>query len=273
MVFESLINPIKAEKRPWKMLFIGIIYTSVAIILSLYIFREYSSLVMIFLTMLPSVPLIYSAIKMEEKKDTEYHEEKFLIKEHGKVLAFYVFLFFGMVISFALWYAFLPVDLSSLLFQTQIKEIQEIHEINLRTGNAISLFSAFSKILMNNVWVLIFSLLFSFIYCIGGIFILAWNASIIGTAIGIFIKNSIHSYFLSVPLGLLRYSIHGIPEITAYFVAGLSGGLISIAVVRHGVGSEKFARVFVDSLNLIIISVVILIIAGLLEVFVTPIIF
>ena len=69
MVFESLINPIKAEKRPWEMLFIGMIYSSFAIILSLFIFREDASLVMIFLTTLAAVPLIYGAIKIEEKKD------------------------------------------------------------------------------------------------------------------------------------------------------------------------------------------------------------
>jgi hypothetical protein len=34
MVFESLINPIKAEKKPWEMFFIGIVYSSVAVILS-----------------------------------------------------------------------------------------------------------------------------------------------------------------------------------------------------------------------------------------------
>ena len=99
MVFESLINPVKAKKRPWEMVFIGIVYSSVAVILSLFIFREYASLVIIFLTVLASVPLMYGAIKMEEKKDTELKEERFLIKEHGKALSFFMFLFFGFVVN------------------------------------------------------------------------------------------------------------------------------------------------------------------------------
>jgi uncharacterized membrane protein SpoIIM required for sporulation len=68
----------------------------------------------------------------------------------------------------------------------------------------------------------------------------------------------------------LRYLVHGIPEIAAYFVAALGGGIISIAMIKHGFGKKQFWRVMRDSLDLIIISIVILIIASVLEVFLTP---
>jgi len=96
MVLESIINPLKAEKEPWEMLVIGFIYCSVAILLSLWIFEGNASLVMVFLTVLASVPLMYSTIKMEEEKDLKMEEEKALIKEHGKALSFFVFLFLGI---------------------------------------------------------------------------------------------------------------------------------------------------------------------------------
>jgi len=48
-------------------------------------------------------------------------------------------------------------------------------------------------------------LLFSLVFGAGAIFILAWNASVIAGAIGIFTKQSL----LEIPIGLARYMIHG----------------------------------------------------------------
>jgi uncharacterized membrane protein SpoIIM required for sporulation len=273
MVFESLVNPINAEKRPWEMIFIGFIYSSIAVVLGMFIFREYASLVIIFLTVLASVPLMYGAVKMEEKKDLELKEEKFLIKEHGKALSFFMFLFFGFVLSFALWYIFLPSDLTQAIFQAQIKEIEYVQNIDI-TGNAFNVMGVFSSIFFNNVLVMVFALLFAFFYGVGSIFILTWNASILGAAIGNFVSQSVGmSYFASIPMGIMRYSIHGIPEMLAYFMAGLAGSIISIAITRHDFGSGKFKHVLVDSLDMIFLAVFVLFIAALLEVFVTPLFF
>jgi uncharacterized membrane protein SpoIIM required for sporulation len=275
MVFESLINPIKAEKRPWEMLFIGVIYSSFAILLSLFIFMEDASLVMIFLTTLACVPLIYGAIKIEEKKDIAYGDERFLIKEHGKALSFFMFLFIGFVLSFLLWYVFLPADSADTLFQTQLRDIKRVEVASYGAmGNAVNVFSTFGKIFLNNMRVMVFSLLFSFFYGFGAIFILTWNSSVIGAAIGSFIRNSAGGFTAAaVGFGMVRYLVHGLPEILAYFMAGLAGGIISIAIIRHDFGGEKFKHVLVDSVDLVIGAIALLFVAALLEVFVTPLFF
>jgi len=59
----------------------------------------------------------------------------------------------------------------------------------------------------------------------------------------------------------------------AYFTAGLAGGIISIAVIKHDFGSKKFTHVLIDSLDLIVISLVILLIAAFIEVHITPSLF
>ena len=92
MVLESLVNPLKAERQPYEMFFIGLLYASIAIFLSIWIFKEYSSLVMVFLTVFACVPLMYSTLKLEEKKDIEITGERRLLREHGKALKFFVFL-------------------------------------------------------------------------------------------------------------------------------------------------------------------------------------
>ena len=89
MVLESLVNPIKAERQPYEMFFIGLLYASIAIFLSIWIFKEYSSLVMVFLTVFAAVPLMYNTLKLEEKKDIEISGERKLLREHGKALKFF----------------------------------------------------------------------------------------------------------------------------------------------------------------------------------------
>jgi uncharacterized membrane protein SpoIIM required for sporulation len=278
MVFESLISPLKAERKPWEMFFVGALYSSVAILLSLFVFkREDSSLVMIFLTVLACTHLMYGAIKMEERKEMEYTERKFLFKQHERSLMFFVFLFLGFVVSYSIWYIALPGEMSEALFATQIREIRQVQEVSTDiTGHAIGDVMSFSEIFLNNMRVLVFCILFAFFYGVGAIFILTWNASIIGAAVGNFVLVTIGTklhYLAALPLGLLRYSIHGIPEIFAYFMAGLAGGIISVAIIRHDLMSPKFKQIVRDSLDLVVASVLVLFVAALLEVYVTPLVF
>ena len=67
--------------------------------------------------------------------------------------------------------------------------------------------------------------------------------------------------------------IHGVPEIGAYFIGALAGGIISISVIRHDMKTERFWTILQDSLNLVIAAVVVLFIAALIEVFITPVLF
>ena len=276
MVIESLVNPFKAERRPWEMFFVGMVYSSVAILLSLWVFKPHASLVMVFLTSIACIPIMYGAIKLEEKKDMEISSEKILIKEHGKALSFFIFLFLGITISFTLWYMLLPADLTNIVFSVQTKTISDIN--TQITGQATNQLTMFSKIFLNNIKVMIFCIIFAFIYGFGAIFILTWNASVIGTAIGNFVRSNVLTtnighYFEITSLGILRYMVHGVPEILAYFIAGLAAGIISIAIINHDFRSKKFQHVLLDSTDLLLLALGVLFIAALLEAFVTPILF
>lgn len=257
---------------------IGIIYAAVSIFLSLWIFEEQSSLISVFLIVIASVPLFYLTLRMEEEKDIELNEEKGILKEHSKAILFLMFLFFGVVVAYAIAYVLLPSHIVSNLFNLQQTTINKIN-------SNVSNFDVLSKIFLNNIKVLTFCILFSLFYGAGAIFILVWNGSVISTAIGNFIRESLSSYasvlgfsalakYLHVfSLGLLRYSIHGIPEIAAYFIASLAGGIFSVAIVRHDLSSKKFEKIIFDVSNLILISVTILFVAAVLEVYITPRIF
>jgi uncharacterized membrane protein SpoIIM required for sporulation len=283
MVLEYLVNPIKAEAHPKAMFFIGMLYATLGLWLGWWIFYEHASLIMVFLTTMAAIPLIYNIIKLEEKKDLTELSEKNLLKEHSKALKVFMYYFLGATMAFAFWYTLLPGHLASNLFQVQIDTV--FHIRSQVTGAAYDSFGVFSSILANNLKVLIFCTLFAFLYGIGSVFILTWNASVIGFAIGDTIKTGLYQitselhleraaqYFTVVSYGVFRYSIHGIPEILAYFIAGLAGGIISTAVIRHDFGTKKYVNIIMDSSVLLLLSLVILFLSAVLEVYVTPLFF
>jgi len=283
-MLESLLSAKKAEKKPWEMFFVGLVYVSVAVLFCLWIFQGYGGFVLVSLTMLASTILIYNIIKLEELKDKKIANEWLLLKEHSKALSFFMFLFLGFVVAFSLWYVFLPGDTASVLFKEQITTINKINTPP-EVASVIDLYATVGKIFWNNFRVLGLSLIFSLFYGMGAIFILTWNASVIGAAIGNFIRNSLSTYantlgfnsmsaYLHVlSIGLLRYLTHGVIEISAYFLAGLAGGIISVAVVRHDFMSKKFKHIISDATDLVIISIAILFLAALVEVFITPALF
>ena len=283
MVLESIINPLKAVKKPWHMFFIGGLYALVAAFLSLWIFKQHASLVMVFLTVVAAVPLMYSTMKREEKADVDLKEERKIMREHFAALEYLVFMFLGFVVAYSLLFIFLPSGIVESLFSTQTQTIQAI---NARvTGSAISASTIFGQIFFNNIKVLMFCLFFSFFYGAGAIFILTWNASVISAAIGDFVRVriadiassvgavNVFNYFHIFSLGLLRYFIHGIPEIAAYFVGGLAGGVISVAMINHDIETDRFKTIMMDALDLALLAVAILFIAALMEVFITPLFF
>jgi uncharacterized membrane protein SpoIIM required for sporulation len=238
---------------------------------------------MVFLATMAGLPLIYQMVNMEEEKDLEGYEETWLLKEHSKALKAMMWMFLGMSVAFMLWYTVLPAEQVGKLFVAQKDTINALN--GKATGYVGVDISLFMKIFMNNVRVLVFCVLFSFLYGAGALFILTWNASIIGAAMGNIARDGVSKaaevagmsgvseHFQIISYALLRYVIHGVPEIASYFVAGLAGGIISIAVIRHDVGTRKFEHVLLDSVDLLLVALLLVFVAGILEVWVTPIFF
>lgn len=298
MVLESLTTPQRAERKPWDLFFIGIIYASVGLFLAIWVFKEEASIVMVLLTVVACVPLMYNTLRLEEEKDTTIDTEKTLLKEHSRALSFFMFLFVGFCIAFSLAYIFLPESIVEAAFQTQTNTIRNINSqisgemINsgaisggIIEGEAIGGAFLFLQIFLNNFKVMLFCIFFSFFYGAGAIFILTWNASVISAAIGTFFRTHISDYASSLglvkvagyfhiySLGLLRYFVHGLPEILAYFIGGLAGGIISVAVIRHDFGTQTFRKIVRDAFDLFLLAIVVLLIAAGIEVYITPLLF
>mgnify|MGYP001590226064 CR=1 FL=1 len=283
MVVELLFNPFIVKKKPWQMFAAGFLYTFVALIISLLVFKEIAGILTIFLIVISCLPLLFTTIKNEEELDMKSTKEWILLKEHTKVLLFLIALFLGITFALTLIYLFFPQSLVDNIFKLQMEAIGRVNSTVQAdvTGNITKL-DIFVKIIFNNFKVLFFCLIFSLLYGTGAIFILAWNASVIATAMGNLIKlelartasmvgfSQLSSYLGVASFAFFRYMTHGILEIAAYFIAGLAGGIISVALIKHNLQED---RVLIDSLDLIIISIGLIVVAGIVEVYVTPVFF
>ena len=285
-MFEMLINPMKAERKPWEMFFVGAFYASVSILLVEWIFKndpvlgQAAGILVVAFTVMFSIPFMFFMFRIEETRSAQDDKGSLnLLKDHRKAIWAFLWLFAGFVIGFAFWYILLPTTESlqqqvgtyCLINQPGNEKCVESLTATEQAGPTV--FATNKErmflIIANNIYVLMFTLVFSLLFGAGVVFILAWNASVIAAAIAIFTRSDLNA----LPLALLRYFVHGIPEIAAYFVAALAGGIISFAVIKRDIGTEKFWKILQDSLNLIILSVIILFLAALLEVFITPLFF
>src|SRR3989344_5799451 len=187
MVLELLIDPLKAKKHPLWLFVLGIFFSSIAIVFSLWVFKSQASLVMVFLTVVMTVPLMYSTLVMEEKEDLKEPNETTILKQHAKALTFLSALFLGFVVGYSLWYLFLPADILQTTFNVQLDTIRSINtDLTLR-GSSVDWntgWHSFFAIFANNFKVFLFCLIFAFFFGAGSIFILAWNASVISAAVG-----------------------------------------------------------------------------------------
>jgi len=283
-MLESLIKPKEAERGPWKMFFIGLVYASLSLLLVHWFFPNdplSNGMTVVAFCVMFSLPFMYYMIKREEKQDEEIEGLHHVWKVHGDAIYAFMWLFLGFVVAFSFWHILLQnSSLLNFQIQTYCKinspgNVEKCVELYTIQGKATELTAASSKslrffaILENNVFVMIFTLIFSLLFGAGAIFVLIWNASVIAAAIGIFTQYQLSE----IPAGLARYMIHGFPEIAAYFITALAGGIFGVGAIRNGIKNKKFVHVLENAVILLFIAIVILIIAAFIEVYFTPLFF
>ena len=301
MVIESVLNPKQIQKRPIEMLIFGFIIASIGLILALWVFPSYASFAMVTFTVMATLPLMVKIMK-QEKEQQESNSKGWKILNHRYAISAIIFLFLGFLIAYTFWFLILPTNVTNKLFSIQINTITQINSpsgavvlspnatseisnvagaaaANNPSGAAIIRTISFSKIFLNNLRVLALSVLFSFIFGSGAIFILAWNASVLSVGMANTIKLTVAAsgsgsatYFSAVSFSLIKYLIHGIPEIGSYVVGGIAGGIISFMFLDYKSGfknfSQKFPNLSKNILILLVFAVILLVVAAIIEIFI-----
>src|SRR3989338_4527161 len=174
-MFEMLMKPKRAERKPWEMFFIGMLYASLSFLLVTLFFskgailRDGAGLLIVTFTVISCIPFMYYIIKLEEDKDIEIDDSGKLIKEHSKAIHALMWMFLGFVVAFSLWYLIMPEqDCNNFNFQlrtfcainnpTSYDTCLETHGVPPGTGQAAGV-DAVLGIFANNVYVLIFTII------------------------------------------------------------------------------------------------------------------
>ena len=280
MVLESLSSLQGAEKHPISLFFMAFIIASAAMMLAYRTFPESSSVLSVAFVAVAFMPIIHALFAQEETKEVDENDVPFaFISTHFDLIHMYTWIFIGLIAAYTFWFLVLPetstgcegigclLPEKSKVFSEQRlvyggitgKVVGERECFNPGTKNFPD---CFELIFTNNAWVMVLALVFSIVWGAGAIFLLAWNASVIGIFIGLEITSR------SVEAGVVRaisYLPHGIPEIMAYFLAAIAGGIISAAIAKKQFKPHEMRIVLVDTVLLIALAFVTLLIGAVIE--------
>lgn len=261
-------------KKPWLMMLYGAIYAVFSVFLALYVFPKQASVVMVFFTVMLSIVMAHKVIKYEKKTGLKKIDTGNRLKIHSRTTSFFIFLFLGYLIAFTSLVIFLPEKKLVSSFGAQIEIIKTPNEA-IR-GSPQPLLVVFNE----KFRIILLCILFSFVYGAGTVFVFAWNAALVGTAIGSIARKAISAvalkvgspnlaaYFSNVSVSLLKFLSFGIFEITGYFVVAIASGAIAIAVIRKDFKKKEFRTLLFNATNLMLISIVLILISSLIEVYV-----
>jgi uncharacterized membrane protein SpoIIM required for sporulation len=212
-------------------------------------------------TIIPSTFFITYLIRREEQMEETYikkHVNCSFWGRHEKYIMVLLFFFAGLTMAYAISYLVLPGG----FFLSQVNKINDIIGVSGKVGETASGKVLFLKsIFYNNIKVMLFSFIFSFIFGAGAIFIITWNASILGVRIG-----QISRSLWEVPIKSLPFLPHGILEIAGYIAAGLAGGLLSTAIIRKN-KPEVLKTIALDSIKVFLLAILLVFMGAIVEVY------
>ena len=268
MVLEQIYSSKWISKKSRYAFLMGLSYSIIGIASAMFLFPKDPGLASIAFTsllILPSLNKLLSQEANDAKKGKFSLMEMF--RDHNDIFKVYLFLFLGILLSFAFYAIVWPTIATSKIFTEQVAIL------GLATGQAYSGSGMFASLFSNNVKVLVFCLLASFIYGAGSIFIITWNASVWGTIFGILARESANATganpFVYFALTLLAVFPHMILEASSYFLAAISGGIVSKAVLREKTFSKKFNQIIQDGFVMFIIALFVLVLAVYAESYIT----
>ncbi len=273
MVLEFLANPKSIRDHPSRLFFNAIVISSVALFISYYIFPSASSIISLFFITIAMLPAFYRLIVDEEEileeetgNKSVRHLALDLFERNHAIISAYFFFFLGVTFTYTFWYIILPDHYSSTLFSYQISTVKSIR------GMAATP-TEFMTIFLNNFKVASIAFILSFFFGTGALFVVAWNASIVAAFFGELGREltsaGMHKFFAALyafVIGSVSIMIHGIPEVVAYFIAGIAGGVLSVGIYRGRCTRE----IMEDALTFYLVSIALLLIAAFLETYITP---
>ncbi len=250
MVLEASLSAKWAEKDFLRDFFFAFLIGCVALTMSHTLFNKSASIFAIALISVATVTLLTKVLGKEEKKAylaaKKGYEGRFL-EEHEPAIQFLLTYFFAIVCVFAMFYFVLPPSAHSI-FEIQFEGISELSA--LEQAHPITSFAS-------NLVILVSTFIVALVFGGGIAFVLTWNASVAGVLLGMVALDPAGNS----PILLLLI----LPELLAYHIAGIAGGIMSAGITRHGIRGKAFKYITRDVSKLIALAVVNLVFVVVLQ--------
>ncbi|HLC97438.1 MAG TPA: stage II sporulation protein M [Candidatus Nanoarchaeia archaeon] len=251
---------------------LGVIYSVIGILIASVLFPGDPALVAVAFTSLLLLPELYKIfdIQLRRQRIEQQTYLRSLWRDDVEVVRIYVFLFLGILLVYSLGTILLPSLQTNTLFREQL----EIRFGQGFAGSAVATFSSdlFFSLLSNNFMVLVACFVLALLTGDGAILLITWNASVWGTIFGLTAKNAAlfagQSPFFFFAMIMLIVFPHMIIEGLSYFLAAISGSIISKDVLLEEFASSRFFEVFTFNLYLFLFALFFLLMGALVETFV-----
>ena len=273
MVLEHIFPEDWLEKRTWFAFVLGAGYSLIGILIASILFPGDPALVAVAFTSLLLLPELYKMFEMEERKERMEKAVTFkaLWKDDIDLVKIYIFLFLGILLVYSFATMILPSFETNTLFREQL-------EIRLGQGFAgqavAGVFGTdlFWSLLSNNFMVMLACFFLALLTGDGAIFLITWNASVWGTIFGFTAKSASmisgdHPFLVFGTVMLIVFP-HMMIEAICYFLAAISGSVISKDVLLEKLDSDRFMEVFSFNLYLLFAALVFLVVGCAVETFV-----
>ncbi len=271
MVLEHLFPEDWLERKGLYAFILGVVYSVIGIIIASILFPGDPALVAVALTSMLLLPELYKIFDIEERQESMEKKVSFtsLWKADANVVRIYIFLFLGILLVYSVGTIILPTLQTNSLFREQL----EIRFGQGFSGNAIlgTTFNGnlFMSLLSNNFLVMLACFILALLAGDGAIFLITWNASVWGAIFGITAKNAAlfagREPFLLFAIIMLIVFPHMILEAVCYFLAAISGSVISKDVLLEKFASSRFMEVFGFNLYLLFFALIFLLLGALVE--------
>ncbi len=281
MVLEHIFPEDWLEHKGRYAFLLGVVYSIIALLISSILFPGDPALVAVAFTAMLLLPEMYKIFSIEERQ--EALEKKVglrsLWRDDIEVVRIYIFLFLGILLVYSVGTMLLPSVQTNSLFREQLEiRFGQGFSGNAIAGQAVASTSTsfsttlFFDLLQNNFMVLVACFILALLTGDGAIFLITWNASVWGAIFGITAKNA--ALFAGKnPLALFGVIMlvvfpHMILEAISYFLAAISGSVISKDVLLEEFASERFLEVFGFNLYLLLFGLLFLVLGAIVETFV-----
>jgi len=254
MVLEAIIDPDRASSSPWAVAILSFIFVTVAVFSAGYLIKESTSMLVVALVAIPSVTLLTSIFDKETNYD--YNNKKGTLTRYLPILMVLCAYFVGVMAAFTFYFLVLPDSDTAVLFGQQSAELGKIS--SAVSGHAVQtlylgdLAGAFEFLFTNNLKVFLILLAGSLLYGAGTVFILDWNASILGVFLGSiaseFVRNDPAKFTIWSGLGsgILNLLPHGTFELLAYLCIAIAGGILSESLLHKKYKNPEFLVIIYD---------------------------